>query len=248
MSAEPTALPDCPAADPYRDRPLTQADFDKIIGDIFFASETPWTPTPSPSPSSTRTPRPTRTPTSTPTITPTPLPTDTATPLPTDTATPVPTTTETPTGTRTPTITATFTPTVTRTPTGLAYRLSGKWAANWKGEVCFIGGQPFARVPDTVYTVNAVNGNFDITTAEGQQIARGANVGPDGTTIFRYTLDSGLICRNTGEHLFYIFDYELHFNLNGTGSGHVVWSFGKGSTCDTCTVTDDAVMVKTAGP
>jgi hypothetical protein len=254
VSADPEALPDCANADRYRGMALTPADFEEIIGDIFFAFESPWTPTPSPSPSGTRTPRPTRTPTSTspptstPSITPTPLPSDTPTALPTDTVTHTPSAVATATPTRTPTITSTGTPTVTRTPTGLAYRLSGKWAANWGNQICFIGGQPFAFISDTEYTVTAVDGRLDITNLAGQQIARGANLLPDGTVVTRFTLNSGLICRNTGLPLFFIFDYVFHFGLNGLGNATVSWSFGKESTCDTCSVQDAAGMLKTSGP
>jgi serine/threonine protein kinase/uncharacterized protein YgiM (DUF1202 family) len=78
----------------------------------------PILPTPTPSPTATRTPSNTPTPSDTPTITPTPSDTPTRTPTPSDT----PTATNTPTATSTPTATPTATNTPTTTPSiPLAY-------------------------------------------------------------------------------------------------------------------------------
>jgi len=260
VSAAPELLPECPDADDFRGVPFTSEDQAQLAGDIFFAFETPWTPTPTPSPTETRTPTQTRTPTSTRTRTATgtatltPLPTET--PPPTDTETPIPTSTRTetftpielPTGTRTPTVTVTRTPTVTPTPTGLAYRLSGKWAANWGNAVCFLVGQPFSFIADTVYTVTAHQGRLDVVDATGQEIVRGGDILPGNRVVSHYVLDSGAICGPSGKRLQFVFDYTFTFGLDGSGTGDAVWSFGKDTTCATCTVHDTAVMLKVAGP
>lgn len=256
VSAEPTALPDCTDADDYRGAALTEADFAEIIDDIFFAFETPWTPTPTASPTETRTPTATRTPTqtrtatATPSITPTPPPTDTPTPLPTDTVTFTETPLDTPTPTRTPTVTTTFTPTATRTPTGLAYRLSGQWAANWGNSPCFQGGQPAFAIPDTVYTVVASQGRLDIVDGAGNEITRGGEIDAGNRVFVHYVLDPHLPCPNNGKPRLFVFDYVFTFGLNGLGSASAVWTFAENSSCETCggTVQDSANMLKIAGP
>jgi hypothetical protein len=260
VSADPTQLPDCTDADDFRGQPLTDADLAGLIGEIFFAFERPWTPTPTGTPTQTRTFTSTRTPTSTRTVTstapPTDTPTITATAAATDTPTSLPTSTAshtqtaaataTPTATRT--ITQTPTPTATAVPTGLAYRLSGRWAANWGNQVCFIGGQPFAALPDTVYTVTAVDGALDITDANGQFIGRGLQIQLDGTVLVHQTVNTGFLCPNNGKPLLFIFDYTFVFNLNRTGSAAAAWTYARDSSCETCSVEDSAALVKISGP
>ena len=259
VSAEPEQFPDCPDADDYRGMPLTDTALAQLTGEIFYAFERPWTPTPSPSPTPTRTPRPTRTatptftitltplPSATPTVTLTSLPTDTPTPLPTQTATETRTPVETPSPTGTQTVTQTRTPTITPTPTGLAHQLSGVWGANWGNVICFIGGQPFTTLGDTVYTVTASEGRLDVANAGGQQVARGSDlqvIDGGGRIVSRYTLDSGARCPNNNAPLLFVFDYVFTFGSNGHGTASVTWSFAKGSSCDTCTVSDQAVLLK----
>jgi hypothetical protein len=258
VSAAPGELSACADADDYRGRRLDPDDFAKLTGDVFFAFDTPWTPTPSPSPTETRTPRPTRTrtatpsPTSSPTTTATQTALPSATPPPTETAaaadtpTPVATTANTPTATaaQTPTRSVTAVPTVTRTPTGLAQRLAGTWAANWGNQICFIGGLPFNFLADTVYTISAVDGRLDITNGAGQQIARGAEIQTNGRVVSRYVLDTGALCFNSGEPLRYLFDYTFNFSVEGVGSATATWSFAQGSGCDTCTVRDSAALLR----
>jgi hypothetical protein len=259
LSADPEALADCAAGDPYRGADLSDEDLSLLSGNVFFAFETPWTPTPTPTPTVTRTPTSTRTRTATPSTTSTPLPTltftftftPTATDTPLPTETPLPTSTRTATETRPPTSTRTPTPTrtvtVTRTPTGLAYRLSGEWAANWQNRVCFLAGVPFASLQDTVYVVTAVNGFLDIDIKGGQQIARGLTIGPNGNVAFRYTaFDS--FCPTGGQPRNFVFDYVFTFQLNGTGSAEAEWTFGRNTFCASCQVSDSAGLVKIAGP
>jgi hypothetical protein len=237
VSAEPARFPDCSDADEFRGEPLTPADLAYLTGNVFFAFETPWTPTPSGTPTETRTAPPTRTSTTAPTPTPPPTETATARPPPTSTRTPAPT------GTPTPTRTAT----ITRTPTGLAYRLSGEWAANWGNQICYLAGVPSGSLLDTVYVVTAVNGLLDIDVKGGQQIGRGLELRPDGSVAFRYTITESL-CPGSGRPRRFVFDYTFTFRLNGTGSATADWSYGLNSFCAECTVSDAAGLLKVGGP
>jgi len=247
VSADPEALPDCPEADAYRGRALTPQDFAFLIGNVFSAFDAPWTPTPTGTPTHTRTPRPTRTTTATPTATPTAPATETSIPTDTPTETPTAPPTQTRTITNTPTTTRTATVTVTRTPTGLAQRLSGEWAANWQNKICFLDGQPFFAIPDTVYVVTAVNGRLDIDIKGGAQIARGAEIRQDGTVAFRYT-QPNRICPFSGRVEQSVFDYVFQFRLDRTGNAIADWNYGVDSFCAVCFVQDSAVLVKISGP
>ena len=133
VSGDASKFPTCVEADRFRDRGLSARDFIPILADIFATFAAPWTPTPSPSPTITRTPNGTATPTRT--SFPTATASATATATPSSTPTPTPTNTRVPTFTATQTLTrtatATRTPTPTATPTGIAYQLSGDWAAHW---------------------------------------------------------------------------------------------------------------------
>lgn len=235
VSGDPAALPSCADADDYRALPLGDAVIAYLTGNVFFAFQMPPTPTPSGTPTQSRTPSPS--PSATETLQPTSTATATITSQPTRTPTQTPSTT----------ITQTRTPTVTRTPTGLAYRLSGEWAANWGNQVCFLAGVPSGSLQDTVYVVTAVDGFLDIGIKGGQQIGRGLLVGPDGRVSFRFT-SFGAICQNGGQARNYIFDYVFTFRLDGSGNATANWSYSLNTFCAQCVVNDAAVLVKIAGP
>lgn len=241
VSADPEALPNCADADDFRGVELTEYDLRYLEGNIFFAYETPWTPTPTSTPTETRTPTRTRTITPTRTATPTPLPSDTPEP----TATAEPSATPTAANTATPTLTRTATPTAT--PTGYAYRISGRWFANWQNNVCFLAGQPAFFIEDTTYVVTAVDGRLDVDILNGPQIARGAEIRPDGSIAFRYTVDHSL-CPGTVRMRRFVFDYVFLFRPDGTGQATASWNYGVDSFCAVCFVQDAALLVRTAPP
>lgn len=241
VSVEPDQLDDCRDADDYRGRELEEDDFRYLEGNIFFAYETPWTPTPTGTPTETRTPTQTRTPSTTATIT----ATATSTVLPSATATPPPTQTSPPAST--PTATQTQTPTQTATPTGYAYRVSGTWFANWGNQVCFLDGIPAFRILDTSYVVTAANGRLDVDIEDGEQIARGAEIRTDGTIAFQVTSVHSL-CPFSGRVRQFVFDYVFLFRPDGTGAATASWNYGVDSFCAVCFVQDSAVLVRTAPP
>jgi hypothetical protein len=239
VSVEPQRFAECRGADPFRDRPLDDADLLPIERKIFSFFDTPYTPTITGTPTITRTRTPTPLTTHTPTITRSPSRTRTATSTPTATRTS--TTTPSRTVTQTRTVTITPTPTVTRTPTGLAQRLAGMWAANWNNNVCFLDGQPFTQLPDVVYQVTASNNRLNIETTAGLVIGANLPIEPDGrvTTTLRIP---NAICQNGGRVIEFVFNYEFLFQLNGTGAAAAEWTYGRDSFCATCTVLDQAVL------
>jgi len=89
VSDDGTLFPECVAADPFRNQPLTDEDFLPLLVAVFDSLSPRWTPTPSASPTITRTPTITATRTSTPrpTASPTPGATPSRTPTPPPTAT-----------------------------------------------------------------------------------------------------------------------------------------------------------------
>ncbi|HVM97091.1 MAG TPA: hypothetical protein VMT89_11935 [Candidatus Acidoferrales bacterium] len=264
MSFEPAQFPGCAGADLYRNRDLTDRDFLPLLNDMFSTFAAPWTPTPTLSPTITRTPSITATGTPIPTPTATPraslTPTKTRTPsvtvspshTPTQTATDTPTfvPTRTPTRTATATQTATQPPTATRTPTGVAYQLSGQWFVDWANlvtAICFDpGGQPFYFLPDGVYTVTAFNGQLDFAAPDGTPLARGVPISSDGKASFEYTTNSGPVCFGVVPQ--FVFDFSFTFNLNGTGSASAHWTYGFNTNCFVCDKSDTAVMVRRSGP
>ena len=260
VSDDGARFPECAAADPHRDQPLSDADVLALLADVFDSLGPRWTPTPSASPTTSRTPTITatasptaratasRTPTPTPSRSPTPVPTATSTA--THTATPTPTSTLEP--THTPTITPTHPPTATRTPTqtptptGLAYRLSGRWFANWTNNICNLAGQSPIVLPDTTYQITAIDGRLDIQVVNGSRI--GASLQPDssGTVRFTYHEFAPVFCFGTAEEL--VFDYTFTFQLNGAGSASADWTYGMNANCAVCTVSDTAVLRRISGP
>lgn len=252
VSGNAAKFPACAAADRFRDRGLSDRDFIPILADIFDTFAVPWTPTPTPSFTITRTPNgtstPTRTslPTSTATASATKTLTPSATATPTRSNTPVPTFTATQTVTRTATVTRT--PTATPTPTGLAYRLSGDWAANWGGAICFLNGVPFISLQPTVYHVTAVDGRLDVEVRNGARLGRGLQLDSNNTVIASYTVFDQRVCPNSGVLEQYVFNYAFTFRLNGTGAAAAHWSYGLNTFCVQCTVDDTATLVRVAPP
>lgn len=256
VSGNAALFPACSYADSFRDRDLSDRDFVPILADIFDTFATPWTPTPSPS--STITPTPNGTPTATPTAPRTPTPTSTATasmtvtetpsttPTPTPTATHVPT--RTPTQTLTHTATATRTATTSPTPTGVAYRLSGDWAANWGGQICYLNGQAFTSLQDTIYHVTSVAGQLDIQVRNGAIIGRGLTPDANGTVQTTYRVLDQRVCVINGVFQEFVFDYTFTFHVNGTGSATAHWTYAFNTNCATCEVTDSATLVRVAPP
>jgi hypothetical protein len=239
VSVEPERLAQCRAADPFRDRPLGDADLLPIERAIFFFFDTPFTPTITGTPTITRTRTPTPLTTDTPTVTRTPSRTRTGTSTATATRTRTSTATQTVTQTRTATLTPT--PTVTRTPTGLAQLLTGLWAANWNNNVCFLNGQPFSSLSDVVYRVTASNNRLNIETTDGLVIGTNLAIGQDGlvTTTLRVP---NAICQNGGRVIEFVFNYEFLFQLNGSGAAAAEWTYGRDSFCATCSVSDQAAL------
>jgi hypothetical protein len=261
VSYDETLYPDCEPADDFRGRPLVDADFEAITREIYNFFDEPFTPTVTRTPSVTRTRTPTRTATQTRTQTSTPLRsatptttiTQTRTLTPTRTATQTSTVSRTVTRTTTPTPTQTLTPSVTRTPTGLAYRLSGEWFADWGNTICFLDGRPndlFPFVPDVTYRVTAQNGRLDIVTTGGTLIGSGLPVAADGTVDPpSVRIPSGRICQISGRSIDFEFDYRFTFGTNGSGTASVQWSYGEDSFCAVCTpVLDSATLQKVSGP
>lgn len=252
VSGNATKFPACAAADRFRDRGLSDRDFVPILADIFDTFAAPWTPTPTPSFTITRTPNGTNTPTRTspPTLTATASATKTVTPS--ATATPTPTNTSVPTFTATATVTRTVTvtrtPTATPTPTGLAYRLSGDWAANWGGAICFLNGVPFTSLQPTVYHVTAVDGRLDVEIRNGARLGRGLELSTKNTVKTLYSVFDVRVCPNSGVPEQYVFDYTFTFQLNGTGTASARWSYGLNTFCVQCTVNDTATLVRVAPP
>lgn len=248
VSDDGARFPECAAADPLRDQPLTDADILALLAGVFDSLAPRWTPTPSASPTTTRTPTitATRAPSATPSRSPTPRPSATATA--TETATPTPTLapTHTPTSTNTRPPTATRTPTQTPTPTGLAYRLSGKWFANWTNNLCNLAGQQSIYLSDATYQVTAVDGRLDIQVVNGQRIGAGLQPDANGTVQFTYRVSTSNICFGKAEEL--VFDYTFTFQLNGVGSATANWSYGLNANCAVCTVSDSAFLQRVAGP
>lgn len=255
VSFDETLYPECVPADDFRGRPLSDADYQAITREIFHFFDEPLTPT------VTRTRTPTRTPTTTRTQTVTPATTDTATRTitqtrtftPTRTSTPTPTITRTVTQTITLTPTQTLTPSATPTPTGLAYRLSGQWFANWGNTVCFLDGSPnpiFPFIPDGTYNVTAQNGLLNIATTEGTVIGTNLAVAANGIVDPPSTrIPSGRFCQVSGRSLDFVFDYVFQFGANGQGAASVEWSYGKDSFCAVCTpVFDQATLARVSGP
>jgi hypothetical protein len=240
VSVEPERFPACRAADFFRDRPLDETDLVPIEQEIFFFFETPFTPTITGTPTITRTRTPSPLTTNTPTITRTPSVTRTRTS--THTATPTRTNTPTRTSTQTGTPTITRTPTVTRTPTGIAQRLSGEWAANWGNQICFLDGMPFSSLPDVIYRVTASNNRLNITTASGFVIGTNLAIGTDGRVNAFLIVPDTICLLPPNRVLEYAFDYQFIFNLDGSGSAAVEWTYGRDSLCATCTVLDQAVL------
>jgi len=137
---------------------------------------------------------------------------------------------------------------VTRTPTGLAYQLSGRWAVNWQNNVCFLDGQPFFALGDTVYIVTAIDGEFDIESDDGFHIGRGLAVSDDGTVLAQLRTNAGHICaiNNRVEEFFFSFTYL--FRLDGTGLARAEYTYAANTNCAVCSVIDNGVMLKIAGP
>jgi hypothetical protein len=133
-----------------------------------------------------------------------------------------------------------------RTPTGVAYQLSGDWLAHWAGQICFLNGQAFFHLEDTVYRVTAVNRTVDIAIVGGAQLARGLVPSSDGTVVFRFETGSGNFCFATEAAL--VFDYTFTFRLNGTGTAGAHWTYGFNTNCAVCEVTDNAVLQRIALP
>lgn len=266
VAADDTRFPSCPDADPFRDQILTPADFLPILHDLFATFTAPWTPTatafrpstatPTASPIVTRTRTPTLTPTAPPlpTASPTPTPTATstatATPSPTDTPTRTPTFTPVATKTRTPTRTATPTrpPAATATPTGIAFQLSGDWAANWTGATCFLNSQPFASLADVTYHVTALDGQLDVQIVNGPILGRGLTLSSMNQVQTEYQVASGNICELDGINEEFAYMYTFTFKVNGTGSATAKWSYGLNAHCAVCQVSDTATLQRVAGP
>ena len=266
VAADDTRFASCPDAVPFRDQILTPADFLPILHDLFATFTAPWTPTPTASHPATLTPTesPVTTRTGTPTLTPTPppLPTDsptptatttptaTATPSPTNTPTRTPTFTPVATKTRTPTRTATPTrqPPPTATPTGIAFQLSGDWAANWTGAICFLNREPFASLADVTYHVSAVFGQLDIQIINGPVLGRGLALDSMNRVQTEYKALSGNICQGDQINEEFDYMYTFTFNVNGTGSATAKWSYGLNAHCAVCQVSDTATLFRVAGP
>jgi len=252
VSGNAAQFPACTYADLFRDRGLSDRDVIPILADIFDTFAAPWTPTPSPSFTITRTPNGTSTatrtvpPTSTPTASATATETPSATPTPSFTPTRVPTRTPTQTFTRTPT--ATRTATSTPTPTGIAYQLSGDWAANWGGQICYLNGQLFTSLQDTIYHVTSVAGQLDIQVRDGATIARGLTPDATGTVKTTYRMFDQRVCLINHVFQEYVFDYTFTFHTNGTGAATAHWTYGFNTNCATCEVTDSATLLRVVGP
>ena len=250
VSGDASKFPTCVEADRFRDRGLSARDFIPILADIFATFAAPWTPTPSPSPTITRTPNGTATPTRT--SFPTATASATATATPSSTPTPTPTNTRVPTFTATQTLTrtatATRTPTPTATPTGIAYQLSGDWAAHWGGAPCFLNGQPFPGLQDTTYRVTAVDGRLDVEIINGVRLGRALALDAKNTVKTTYSVFDQRVCPNSGVLEQYVFDYTFTFALNGTGTASVHWTYGFNTFCVQCSVNDTATLRRVAGP
>ena len=246
VSYDTSRFPGCRGAESFRGRPLTENDFLALFNDLFATFAVRWTPTPSATRTVTRTATRTHTRTATPLVSATPTPTATPTATPTVTSTPLPSLTRTPsrTGSATPTRTATPAP----TPTGLAYQLSGQWAANWGNQFCFLLGQPFLSLQDVVYQVTAIDGQLDIEVVDGERIGRGLTIEAGNRVRAVFTAGSGHICRITQVEQRFRFDYAFTFNLNGTGTATASWSFGVNTNCESCQVTDSATLRRISGP
>lgn len=258
VSADPVQFPDCAAAGAFRGQPISDADLLPIIQDVFNFFDVAWTPTPSRTPTATRTRTNTRTATvtRTATATGTVTATRTVTATGTETGTPSPspsrtqrlTATATVTGTATRTRTRTPTPPATPTPTGLAYQLSGEWAADWRNQPCYLNGEFFARLDDTTYRVTALDGLLDITAADGGRIGRGLAVDAQGNVEAQFRKQIGEMCEASGRLEEFLFDYKFMFRTNGTGAASVKWSYGKDSLCAVCEVDDTATLHRLSGP
>jgi len=266
VAADDTRFASCPYADPFRDQVLTPDDFLPILHDLFATFTAPWTPTPTASHPASLTPTesPVTTRAGTPTLTPTvpPLPTDsptptatttptaTATPSPTNTPTRTPTFTPVATKTRTPTRTATPTrqPPPTATPTGIAFQLSGDWAAHWTGAICFLNGQPFASLADVTYHVTAVFGQLDIQIVNGPVLGRGLALDSMNRVQTEYRVAGPDVCIQDGITEEFDYNYTFTFNTSGTGSATAKWSYGLNAHCAVCQVSDTATLLRVAGP
>ena len=249
-------FPRCDGAGPYRDRPLTDEDLLPIFHDIFMtfaprprrtatasASATPTvTPTRSGGPAS---PTPTLAASATATVSATPTPTFTATP------TPVPTRAFTSTATATHLPSATRPPPPTATPTGIAFQLTGTWAATWTGPLCYLNGTPSPQRLPASFRVTAVAGALDIADASGAIVGRGLPLNPDGSVKAHLTVDSGNLCKNAlppGVPEFFVYDYTFILRTDGTGTASANWSYAKDTFCTECEVTNSATLTRTAGP
>src|SRR5438067_893879 len=62
VSVDGSRFAECASADPFRDRPLSAADFLSLLQGLFDTLSARWTPTPSASPTTTRSPTLTATP------------------------------------------------------------------------------------------------------------------------------------------------------------------------------------------
>jgi hypothetical protein len=246
VSHDPEQFPACRGAESFRGRPLTDNDFLALFDDLFDTFAIPWTATPTASQTVTRTATRTRTPSATPRVSATPTATPTPTLTPTYTPTRRPSASPTPSRTRTATRTRTSTP--SPTPTGVAYQLSGMWAADWRGQFCFLLGQPFLALQDTTYRVTALDGELDIEIVDGDRLGRGLELDRNNTVSTRFRKGSGTVCGLTGVEEEFVFDYTFTFNPNGTGTATARWSFGENTNCASCRVSDSATLRKVAGP
>jgi hypothetical protein len=156
--------------------------------------------------------------------------------------------TRTPTQTFTRTVTATRTATSTPTPTGIAYRLSGDWAAHWGGQICYLNGQPFTHLQDTIYHVTSLAGQLDIQVRDGAIIGRGLTPDATGTVKTTYRVFDQNVCVINRVFQEYVFDYTFTFHTDGTGTATAHWTYAFNTNCATCEVTDSATLLRVAPP
>jgi len=97
-----------------------------------------------------------------------------------------------------------------------------------------------------MYRVSALGGQLDIQVVNGAFIGRGVSVDSNGVAVFSYSVYDQSLCFGTPPQ--FVFKYTFDFNLNGTGSASVHWTYGNNTNCAVCAVDDTATLLRISGP
>jgi hypothetical protein len=97
--------------------------------------------------------------------------------------------------------------------------------------------------------VTAVDGRLDVQVAGGASLGRGLALDAKNQVQTEFRVASGNMCAVDGINEEFDFKYTFAFNINGTGSATVTWSYGTNAHCAVCMdVMDTATLLRVAGP